>query len=148
QASYRGFAQPALHAHLVFALELGARMHQRVGELARIGEEQQPGGVEVQPPDIHPAAGTDRRELCENRGTTLRVAARDQLADRLVIRDDAGCGLARRHLDRLAVQLDGVARRDTVAELRDQAVDLDPTGFDPALDFTPRSETRGGENFL
>jgi hypothetical protein len=52
--------EPTLHPRPVHTLDLVARMHQAVGELARVGEKQQPGGIEVEPPDCNPAA---RRQL-------------------------------------------------------------------------------------
>jgi hypothetical protein len=43
--------QQAKHAHRVLALHPESRVHEPVGQVARIGEEQQPLGVDVKPAD-------------------------------------------------------------------------------------------------
>ena len=48
----------------VLALELVARVHQPVGELAGVGEEQQPRAIEVQPADCNPPARRQRGTPC------------------------------------------------------------------------------------
>ena len=46
--TWLGFER-AQHPHSVFALDAKARMHQLIGQLARVGEEQQAFGVDVEP---------------------------------------------------------------------------------------------------
>ena len=62
----------AHHAHRVFALDLVARMHHPVGELARVREQQQALGVEVEAADRDPLAVADVRQLLEHRRAALR----------------------------------------------------------------------------
>ena len=66
----------AHHAHRVFALDVVARMHQPVRELARIGEQQQALGVEVEAADGDPFAVPHRRQLFEHRRPAFRIVAR------------------------------------------------------------------------
>src|SRR5581483_300195 len=44
-------AQRTLHAHRIFALDAVARMHQAVGELTVLRQQQQPGTIDVEPAD-------------------------------------------------------------------------------------------------
>ena len=49
QALLLFFAQCAQHPRSVFALQAEAGVHELVGQLTRVGDEQQPFGIEVQP---------------------------------------------------------------------------------------------------
>ena len=129
----------------VLALELVARVHQAVGKLARIGEEKQARAVEVQPADCDPPA---RRQRGEHRAPSLRVAARDELADRLVVEQDARRLGAWPRSTGLPSTSDPIARRGALAELGHGAVDADAPGVDPALDLAARAQARRGEELL
>ena len=59
--------QEAHHAHRVLALDLVARMHHLVGELAGVGEQQQALGVEVEPPHRDPLGVAELGQLVEHR---------------------------------------------------------------------------------
>src|SRR5205814_7653239 len=139
-----GFSERALDAHRVLALEAVTRMHQTVGELAIIGEKEQPRAVDVEPADCNPAA---RRQPRKDRRPPGGVAARDELAFRLVVHEDAPGALAS-DIDRAAIDGDGVARRRAIAELGDAAVEGYPPGVNPRFDFAPRAEARGREQLL
>src|SRR5690349_7997458 len=114
------FEQPLLllgteraeHAHGVFALQAEARMHQLVGEFARTGEQQQAFGIQVEAADRLPLALLQARQLAEHGRPILRVVVRDDLADRLVIGDDARRRRRDPVADRLAIDLDLVAVLD------------------------------------
>src|SRR5467141_5143226 len=54
--------EQALNADRVFALDLVARVHQAVGELAGIGQQQQPRAVDIQPTHRHPPAWRQDRK--------------------------------------------------------------------------------------
>jgi hypothetical protein len=101
--------QRAQHAHRVFTLDAEARVHQLVGQFARVGEQQQAFGVDVQPADRLPLAVRQPRQAAEHRGPVLRVVVRDDLAHRLVVGHDARRRRRDAHLDRLAVDADAVA---------------------------------------
>src|ERR1044072_327733 len=81
-----GGTQFTLHAHRVLALELVARVHQPVCQLAIVGKEQEPGAIEVETAYCNPAA---RRQPGKHRRPALRIAGGDELAFRLVIDEDA-----------------------------------------------------------
>src|SRR5437867_13446753 len=56
----------APHPHRVLALDLVARMHQPVSELARVGEEQEAARVEIQPADRDPVTAPHSRQMVEH----------------------------------------------------------------------------------
>jgi hypothetical protein len=73
----------------------------------------------------------------------LRIAARHQLADRLVIQQDPGRrGRCKR--DRLAIDADLVIGGGSAAQLGHRAIDSHAAGGNPAFDFPPGPEPRGG----
>ena len=133
-------AQRAQHAHRVLALQPEARMHQLVGELARAGEQQQAFGVQVEPADRLPLALLQLGQLAEHRGAVLRVVVRDDLADRLVVRDHARRRRRDAHADRLAVDLDLVAELDALADVGGLVVDRDPPFHDQLFHLQPRAQ--------
>jgi len=57
----------APHPHRVFALDLVARMHEAVRELAGVGEEQETAGIEVEPADRDPVTAPNSRQMVEHR---------------------------------------------------------------------------------
>ena len=85
----------AQHAHRVLALDAEARMHQLVGQLARVREQQQAFGVDVEPADRLPLALLQARQAAEHGRPVLRIVVRDDLAGRLVVRDDRAPAAAR-----------------------------------------------------
>src|SRR5690606_34480738 len=54
------------HAHGVLAVHLVGGMHHAVGQFAVGGEQQQPGGVEVEAADVDPAAALQARQAVEH----------------------------------------------------------------------------------
>lgn len=110
--------QRAADAGDVLAFQTISGMHQAVGKLARIREQQQPRAIEVQPAHCHPPA---RRQLLEYGRPALRIAARDQLTNRLVIQEHSG--LRRLWSDnRFAIHQDRIPGRRAIAELGDLTV--------------------------
>ena len=65
-----------MHAAKVLAFDLIAGVHQRVGQLAVSGQQQQAAGVHVQTSDRDPASAGQSRQLIEYSGTTFRVVTR------------------------------------------------------------------------
>jgi hypothetical protein len=109
--------EPSEHAHRVLALDLVARMHHPVRELAGVREEQQALGVVVEAAHRDPAAVLDRRQHAEHRGALLGIVARHELAGRLVIDEHARLRLGEADLHRLAVDADLVARADLLPDV-------------------------------
>jgi hypothetical protein len=130
-------AERAEHAHGVLALEAEARVHQPVGQLAGVGEQQQAFGVEVEPADGLPLALVQPGQLAEHRGPVLRVVVGDDLAGGLVVGDDAGGRRLDAHAHRLAVDLDLVAVLHALADVRGLIVDGDTPFGDEALHLQP-----------
>ena len=119
-------------------------MHEAVGELARVGEKQQSGAVQIQPADCNPPA---RRQRVEHGAPSLRIAPRHELAHRLVVEQHAG-RFCLRPFDGLAIHGDFIARAGSDAEAGDNAVDADASGRDPGLDLAARPQARRGEELL
>jgi hypothetical protein len=70
------FFQLAQRAHGVFAVDVVARVHQAVGQVAGIREQQQAFGVEVEAADGQPLAGLHGRQAVEHRRTAFRIVVR------------------------------------------------------------------------
>ena len=96
--------QHAQRAHRVLTLDAEARVHQLVGQLAGVGEQQQAFGVDVQPADRLPLALLQPRQAAEHRGALLRVVVGDDFTDGLVVRQHPGRGRRDAKAHRLAVQ--------------------------------------------
>lgn len=108
-------------------------MHQAVGELPGIGEQQKAGRIDVQSADRDPSTG---RKAGEHVRPALGIAASDELAHGLVIDEDAG-GLGFLERDPLSVDLDRVRRERPVAELGRPTRERYAARFDPGFDLTP-----------
>ena len=145
--SCSGGEQPH-HAHRVFALDLVARMHHLVGELAGIREEQQPLGVEIEATDRDPLAVADVGQLFEHRRPPLGVVARDDLAGGLVIHEDPCARLREANLHELAVDPHFVARGDFLTDVGRLAVHRDSPGEDHLLHRTARAESARGQHLV
>ena len=104
-------------------VDLVRRVRQALGEVAVVGEDEQPGGVGVEPPDVEEPLGPVGDEVAQA-ATPLGVAHRGDHAARLV-EHEVDRGADRRQP--LAVDADhGGARVDLGAEPGDDlAVDLD-----------------------
>jgi hypothetical protein len=135
-------------AHRVFALDLVARVHQPVGELARIGEEQQAFGVVIEAADIDPAAVADRGQLFEHRWSALGIVARDEFARRLVIHQHPGSRLGEADLDELAVDAHLVAGPDLLPDFGRHPVHGDAPGEDHFLHRATRAEAAARQHLV
>ena len=74
-------------ADQVLPLDLTRGVHQAMGQRAVGREQQQPGGVYIEPPDTDPAPPAGRGQALEDRRPPLRVAAGRDLAHGLVIKE-------------------------------------------------------------
>lgn len=136
-------------AHGVLALDLVARVHEVVGEFAGSSEQQQAAGVEIQPPDGHPAGVAQEGQALEHVRPALGVVAADDLALGLVV--DQHPRRARRvhaQAHALAVHLDAVVGADTRPQGRGLAVDPHPAGEDQRLHVAARADAGLGEQFV
>ena len=97
------------HAHSVLTLDTEARVHQLVGQFARVGEQQQAFGVDVEPPHRLPLALRKPGQAPEHRWPVLRVVIGNDFAHRLVVGDHARWRWRNAHLDQLAGNADAVA---------------------------------------
>src|SRR2546423_4862574 len=136
--------QRALHAHRIFALDLIARMHQPVGELARVGEKQKPGAVDIKAPYGDPAA---RRQTRKTSRPPARVFARHELTDRLVVDEKARFG-GRLQPHAPSIDRDLVLDAGACAERRNLAAHGDAAGGNPGFDFTARAEAGARQKLL
>jgi hypothetical protein len=77
----------------------------------------------------------------KNGGPVLRVIVRDNLTGRLVIRDHAGGRRVDPHANRLAVDLDRVAKLDALTDVRRFGIDRNSTFQNELLHFKARTQT-------
>ena len=143
-----GRAQSPEHAHSVLALKSKTWMHQLVGQLARTGQQQQALGVQIEPSDRLPLALRELGQLAKDRGTVLRVIVGDDLAGRLVVGDHARRRRRDAHAQRLAIDLDRIAKLDALADVRRLVVDRNPAFQNQLLHLQPRPQTGLGQHFM
>jgi uncharacterized membrane protein len=115
-------------------------VHELVGQFAGIREQQQALGVDVQAPDGLPFALCQARQAPEHRRTVLRIVVRHDLADGLVVRDDARRRRRDAHLHRAAVDLDVIAKGDALTDVRRLTVDGDLALEDQLLHVATRAD--------
>ena len=123
---------------------MGKTLHQ----FARSRQNQQAAGVDVQPPNRHPAAAGRLRQAVENAHAPLRVVARHDFAFLLVIQDDARQAVGPFELDSAAFHGHLVFRRDFLAQHRHAAVHLHPAVVNPLFHFAARTDTAGRQHLL
>ena len=120
-------------ANGIFAVDFVTRVHQPVGELTGIGEQQQTLGVVIEPPYVDPFAVADRGQLLEHGRTSFGIVPRHNLARRLVIDQDARPRLRKAYLDDLAVDADFIAGTHLLTDFRGHAVHRAPNRLSSAL---------------
>src|SRR5581483_8924655 len=135
-------------AYGVFALDFEARMHQAVRQFAGGREDQQAGGVVVEPPHRQPFAASHRRQLLEHARAALWVVMADDLALRLVIQDDARQLGVIAHRDLPATHANDIARLHAHADLRRIAVYSHLALANQSLHFAPRAQPRLREDLV
>ena len=121
----RAFGQPAQNANGVLAFHAETRMHQLVGQRARVRKQQQAFGIDVKAANGLPLALLQARQPAEHRRTMLRVVVGHHFTDRLVICQNPRRRRGNANLDRFACDLDLVSKRDALANVRGLPVDGD-----------------------
>ena len=132
----------AEHPHPVAPQPAIARQLQAPGQPAVIGQQQQPLGIQIQPPDAdHPRQA--RRQRLEHRRPVLRVPMRGHQPDRLVI---APQPCPRRRINQLAVDHHEVVRLDEGRGMaNDSVVQLHPPLGQQLLGIAPAGHPRPGQ---
>ena len=143
-----GLVQHAQRTHGVLALDPEARVHQLVGQLAGVGEQQQALGVDVQPAHRLPLALWQARQAPEHGGPLLGVVVRHHLASRLVIRQHPRPRRLDADLDGLAVHAHLVTPRDALAGVRGLAVHGDTAVGDHLLQVAARADAGLGQHLV
>ena len=139
----------AVHAADVFALDLRARMHQRVGEIAVGRQQQEARRVDVEPADRDPARAFQERQLLEHRRAAFRIVARRDDAFGLVVDEHLRVfGVVADDDEALAVHLDAIAGAHARSDRRDDGIDLHLAGFDALFEQAPGAEPRVGEDLV
>jgi hypothetical protein len=140
------FIRDTLHLRQVFAKHAVPGVRDPHGEVAVVGQNHQPFGEEIEPPNrveplVDPAA-----QQGEHSRAPLRVFGGGDETRRLVEKDVAK---PLRQTQTLAVDLDRVALKvSPVAELRPPAVDRHPALADHLLGFAPRTDPRPCDELL
>ena len=148
QASALVVVQGAKYPHSVFALYAEPRVHQLVGEFARIGEQQQAFGIHIQSTDRLPLTLLQARQMTEHGWTALWVVERHDLARRLVISQNARRRRRDPDADLLAIQTHDVSERDALPDMSNFAIHFDLAFGDHVFDVTTRADSRLGQHLL
>ena len=122
-------------------------MHQRVGEFAVVGEQQQAGGLVVQPADGDPASAAQGRQIVEHRRALAGVVAGDDHSGALVRHQQARNGRLRA-AQLAAIDGDFVVRLNALAHMGGATVHRHPARGDPALHFAPRAQAAIGQRLV
>ena len=110
--------------------------------------EQQALGVDVEATDRLPLALRQARQAPEHRRAVLRIVVRHHLAGRLVVSHDARRRRHDAHLHRLAVDLDVVAERDALADVRRLPVDARSASRIQLLHVAARADAGLRQHFV
>ena len=113
------------NAHRIFTAQTKARMRQAVGQLTRIGKQQQAFGIQIQAAHAQPLAKRQARQAAKHRGAILRIVIRHDLARRLVIGEHARTWLLNAKLQELALNAHLIAPLNTLAHMGFLAIDRD-----------------------
>ena len=141
--------QLAQRAHGVFAVDVVARVHQAVGQVAGVGEQQQALGVEVEAADGQPLAGLHGRQAVEHGRTAFRIVRADDFAGRLVVHQHARrLVVVHAALQQLAVDAHGVGRQDALADVGRLAVHRHAAGDDQFFHVAARTQAGFGQHLV
>ena len=123
-------------------------MHQSVGKLTRIGEQQQTFGVVVETADVDPFAVADRRQLLEHGRTSFGIVARHNFARRLVIDEHPRARLREADLDELAVDTNFIAGAHLLTDFRGHAIHGNAPRENHLFHRAPRPEPARCQHFV
>ena len=139
----------AMYAADVFAFNFRARMHQRIGEVAIGGQQQQAGRVDIETADCDPARALDLRQLFEHGRPAFRIVTCRDHAIGLVVDEDLGMfGIVGDDDEALGIKLDPIAGAHALAESGRHAVKLHFAAFDALFEHAPRTESRVREHLV
>ena len=141
-------AEVAQHPHGVFALKPKAGVHQVIGQLTRVGEQQQPLGIQVQPADRLPLSQVQFWQAPEHGRPVLRVIVRHHFTHGLVISDHAGGRGLDPEADGLAIDLDLVAKLNALTNVGRLVVHRDAPLHDELLHLKARSQASLRQHFM
>ena len=102
----------AIYAHGIFAVDASRRVHQSVRQRAIVGEQKDTTGVEIEPPDTHPAPRPQSRQTRKNGGSSFGVVPRADLPCALVVQQHSRSGWLDGDLYALLAELDDIAIAD------------------------------------
>ena len=139
--------QASVGAHGVLTVEPGGGVHHAVGQRAIVGQDQQPGGGDVQAAHRNPASLAQTGQAVEHGAPAFGIPAGANQTFRLVEDQHPG-GAGTMTRERLAVEGDGVARLDALPQPRRLAIDEHAAIRDPLLDLAPRAVAHLGQGFL
>ncbi len=133
-------------AYCVFAFDLGARVHQAMGEFAVVGQKEQAGGVEIEAADSDPARSSQSWEAVEDCRSAQGVAAGGEFACGFVISDQSISGRSASYQDAIHPQQGFCA--DSISDLCRLSVDGDAAGGDSFFRFASGNLSALGEDLL
>jgi hypothetical protein len=134
----------AIGSRPIGAGDAGAGQFERTLQLAVGGQQEQPFGVEIEPPDRHHPGQPIGQAVVDGRAA-FRVALRGQQPRRLVVTEQPRRG---GRIHRFAVDSDAAERLDQRRRSRDNgAVDGDSPLRDHPLDLTPRRDAGARQQF-
>ena len=109
-------------------------MHQRIGKLTIIGQQQQAQCIDIQPTNRYPSTMMQSRQTVEHRFTVFRVIAAGDFSERLVIQQDASRILIiGDHLVIHATHDQIIIQRGTITQLSSLPIEAYLTRFYPRL---------------
>jgi hypothetical protein len=116
-------------------------MHQSMRERTVRRNQEQTRRIDIEPADCDPAPALQLRQIIEYGATVLRIVARRDFADGLVVRKIGMMllGAGRDESYRASIELDLLVAIQAIADLRDSAVHDNAAFADPALDLPPRT---------
>ena len=123
--------------HQVLTPYLARGVHEPMSEFAVIGEQQETGGIHVEPTHHDPSPTHRWRQSLEYGRPALRIIARGHLADGLVIQQYFNRILSPAEVQRFPVETNPVRAFGAIAERRDPIVDGHATGTNPVFDSAP-----------
>ena len=133
--------------HEILTIDLARRVHQAVSELAIGREQQQPGGVDVQPADSDPSALAGLRQPLEYCRPPLRVGGGLSPRRRACSRAESRRPPGRPEVELPAVEPHLVGGAGPVAELCGAPAHGYPALADPVLDRPARAKPRAASSF-
>lgn len=132
----------ATHTHRILAFNLRGGMHQPIGQLAVIREEQQTARIDIQSSDSDPFAAFGPRQMLEHGGPSFGILLRHHFAVGLVIKQHLVTTLAdTAQSDRLTIDTDRFITLDRRADSGGLTVNRDATGLNPGFDLAPGTVT-------